>query len=208
MFAAIRRACSVSAVSFQSVGGYLRRPRPRVQIAKAAITGEYITQMVARLECGYWQSQYTVPVPMFITAHQGASPLARPEPTPKHVTAAMTAIVAANRVNLDAIIATIAYAASYITDYRNRCCSNPPYRTSYSIENFACSRRPQAPTNIAFEPAFADRERRHRRDDLDLVQHSRRPASAPRHASGAPTRWASAARFFCRIDQLISKGTI
>jgi len=52
MFAAIRRACSVSAVSFQSVGGYLRRPRPRVQIAKAAITGEYITQMVARLECG------------------------------------------------------------------------------------------------------------------------------------------------------------
>ena len=27
--------------------------------------------------------------------------------------------------------------------------------------------------------------------DLDLVQHSRRPASAPRHASGAPTRWAS-----------------
>src|SRR5215468_11139096 len=52
MFAAIRRACSVSAVSFQSVGGYLRRPRPRVQIAKAAITGEYVTQMVARLECG------------------------------------------------------------------------------------------------------------------------------------------------------------
>ena len=30
-----------------------------------------------------------------------------------------------------------------------------------------------------------------RRDDLDLVQYSRRPASAPRHASGAPTRWAS-----------------
>ena len=51
-------------------------------------------------------TQYTVPVPMFITAHQGASPPARPEPAPKHVTAAMTAIVAANRVNLDAIIAT------------------------------------------------------------------------------------------------------
>src|SRR6516165_5879053 len=38
---------------------------------------------------------------------------------------------------------------------------------------------------------FIERERRHRRDDLDLVQHSRRPASAPRHASGAPTHWAS-----------------
>jgi hypothetical protein len=35
-----------------SVGDYLRRSRPRVQIAKAAITGEYVTQMVARLECG------------------------------------------------------------------------------------------------------------------------------------------------------------
>src|SRR5215831_20681481 len=85
---------------------------------------------------------------MFITAHQGASPPARPEPTPKHVTAAMTAIVAANRVNLDAIIATIAYAASYITDYRNRCCSNPPYRTSYSIENFAAAIRRASSTLI------------------------------------------------------------
>jgi hypothetical protein len=28
-----------------SVGDYLRRSRPRVQIAKAAITGEYVTQM-------------------------------------------------------------------------------------------------------------------------------------------------------------------
>jgi hypothetical protein len=34
------------------VRDYLRRPRPRVQIAKAAITGEYVAQMVARLECG------------------------------------------------------------------------------------------------------------------------------------------------------------
>ena len=34
------------------VGDYLRRSRPRVQSAKAAITGEYVTQMVARLECG------------------------------------------------------------------------------------------------------------------------------------------------------------
>jgi hypothetical protein len=33
------------------VGDYLRRSRPRVQIAKAAITGEYVAQMVARLEC-------------------------------------------------------------------------------------------------------------------------------------------------------------
>ena len=35
-----------------SVGDYLRRSRPRVQIAKAAITGEYVAQMIARLECG------------------------------------------------------------------------------------------------------------------------------------------------------------
>ena len=34
------------------VRDYLRRSGPRVQIAKAAITGEYVTQMVARLECG------------------------------------------------------------------------------------------------------------------------------------------------------------
>jgi hypothetical protein len=34
------------------VGNYLGWSRPRVQIAKAAIAGEYITQMVARLECG------------------------------------------------------------------------------------------------------------------------------------------------------------
>ena len=34
------------------VGDYLRRSRRRVQIAKAAITGEYVTQMVARLERG------------------------------------------------------------------------------------------------------------------------------------------------------------
>jgi hypothetical protein len=34
------------------VRDYLRRSRPGVQIAKAAITGEYVTQMVARLECG------------------------------------------------------------------------------------------------------------------------------------------------------------
>jgi hypothetical protein len=34
------------------VRNYPRRSRPRVQIAKAAITGEYVTQMVARLECG------------------------------------------------------------------------------------------------------------------------------------------------------------
>ena len=34
------------------VGDYRRRSRPRVQIAKAAIAGKYITQMVARLECG------------------------------------------------------------------------------------------------------------------------------------------------------------
>ena len=34
-----------------SVGDYLRWSRPRVQITKAAITGEYVTQMVARLEC-------------------------------------------------------------------------------------------------------------------------------------------------------------
>jgi len=33
------------------VRNYPRRSRPRVQIAKAAITGEYVTQMVARLEC-------------------------------------------------------------------------------------------------------------------------------------------------------------
>jgi hypothetical protein len=37
---------------WMSVRGGLRRSRPRVQIAKAAITGEYVTQMVARLECG------------------------------------------------------------------------------------------------------------------------------------------------------------
>src|SRR5215469_7707842 len=44
---------SVSLVAFLvSVGNYLRRSRPRVQIAKAAIAGEYVTQMVARLECG------------------------------------------------------------------------------------------------------------------------------------------------------------
>jgi hypothetical protein len=44
---------SVSRVSFLIfVRDYLRRSRPRVQIAKAAITGEYVTQMVARLECG------------------------------------------------------------------------------------------------------------------------------------------------------------
>jgi hypothetical protein len=34
------------------VGDYLRRSHRRVQTAKAAIAGEYITQMVARLECG------------------------------------------------------------------------------------------------------------------------------------------------------------
>jgi hypothetical protein len=38
--------------SLVSVGNYLRRSRPRVQIAKAAISGEYIAQMVARLERG------------------------------------------------------------------------------------------------------------------------------------------------------------
>jgi hypothetical protein len=43
---------SVSRVSFLIfVRDCLRRSRPRVQIAKAAITGEYVTQMVARLEC-------------------------------------------------------------------------------------------------------------------------------------------------------------
>jgi hypothetical protein len=43
---------SVSRVSFLIfVRDYLRRSGPRVQIAKAAITGEYVTQMVARLEC-------------------------------------------------------------------------------------------------------------------------------------------------------------
>jgi hypothetical protein len=35
-----------------AIGDYLRRSRPRVQIAEAAITGEYVTQMVADLECG------------------------------------------------------------------------------------------------------------------------------------------------------------
>jgi hypothetical protein len=34
------------------VRDYLSRARPWVQIAKAAITGEYVTQVVARLECG------------------------------------------------------------------------------------------------------------------------------------------------------------
>jgi hypothetical protein len=34
-------------------------------------------------------------------------------------------------------------AASYITDYRNRCSTNPSYRTQYSIGNFVCSRHPQ-----------------------------------------------------------------
>src|SRR5262249_54207256 len=34
------------------VGNYLRQSRRRVQIAKAAIAGENIAQMVARLECG------------------------------------------------------------------------------------------------------------------------------------------------------------
>ena len=43
---------SVSRVSILIfVRDYLRRSRPRVQIAKAAITGEYVAQMVARLEC-------------------------------------------------------------------------------------------------------------------------------------------------------------
>ena len=34
------------------VADYLRRSRRRVQIAKATIAGEYITQMVTRLKCG------------------------------------------------------------------------------------------------------------------------------------------------------------
>jgi hypothetical protein len=43
---------SVSRVSFLVfVTDYLRRPRPRVPLAKAAVTGEDVTQMVARLEC-------------------------------------------------------------------------------------------------------------------------------------------------------------
>jgi len=71
--------------------------------------------------------------------HRRPSCSARMRRAPKHVTAA---------VNLDAIIATIAYAASYITDYRNRCCSNPPYRTLYSIENFAAAIRRASSTLI------------------------------------------------------------
>jgi hypothetical protein len=52
MLAAILRACQLLRVAFRVfVGDYLRWSRPRVQIAKAAITGEYVTQMVARLEC-------------------------------------------------------------------------------------------------------------------------------------------------------------
>jgi hypothetical protein len=45
---------TLSRVSFLMifVRDHLRRSWPRVQIAKAAITGEYVTQMVARLECG------------------------------------------------------------------------------------------------------------------------------------------------------------
>ena len=43
----------LSHVSFlMLINNCVGRPRPGVQIAKAAITGEYITQMVARLECG------------------------------------------------------------------------------------------------------------------------------------------------------------
>jgi hypothetical protein len=54
-----------------SVGDYLRRSRPRVQIAKAAITGEYVTQMVARLECAV----LAVPVHGACSdVNQGASP--------------------------------------------------------------------------------------------------------------------------------------
>ena len=49
----IRRNLLVLRVTFRVfVGDYLRRFRRWVQIAKAAIAGEYITQMVARLECG------------------------------------------------------------------------------------------------------------------------------------------------------------
>jgi hypothetical protein len=44
---------SVRRVPFlMSVRDYLSRSGPRVQITKTTITAEYVTQMVARLECG------------------------------------------------------------------------------------------------------------------------------------------------------------
>jgi hypothetical protein len=51
----------------------------------------------------YWQSQYTVPVPMLITAHQGASPEAPLGEVPKDIAAAS---VAMPNVNLDTVFVT------------------------------------------------------------------------------------------------------
>jgi hypothetical protein len=72
--------------------------RPRVQIAKAAITGEYVTQTVARLECG--------PVHTALSGINYRAPRASPKARLGEVPNAVAAARAATPANFAEVFAT------------------------------------------------------------------------------------------------------
>jgi len=114
----------------------------------------------------YWQSQYTVPAPMFITAHQGASPKAWLGEVPNDVAAARPAIPNVSFASVFSTTSPPWVSYIFLNKHRNGKTNPDPYATACHVRDGSISAEITCPRHVRYAP---DSDR-----IVDIAQRRRR----------------------------------